>query len=166
MDKVFKLANYTEDQQNSHLVLHSHVAARSINATTTLTSTGVVIGKLLAKKKWPLGAGLLRANTYAVIAALAIGPIMTEARMSGKSEIEWQDRAWRILQNQNQLKVDELEVYGAGIGALTGGLLMRYKGVGLVTRTVGGAGLGIALSLIPLAIPKDALKGVVDHASK
>lgn len=62
---------------------------------------------------------------------------MTWGRMKGREEIEWQDRAWRLLENRGQLETDDWTYAsmgaGAALGAMRGG---GWRGV------VGGAGLG------------------------
>ena len=63
------------------------------------------------------------------------------ARMWGREEIEWQDRAWRLLANAGQMEVEEWSLAGMGAGVLA--VVMR-KGFreGGWRRVVGGAGVG------------------------
>jgi len=61
--------------------------------------------------------------------------------MWGREEIEWKDRAWRLLENKGQIEVDTWSVAGmtAGVAALaaTNGL----SGVGW-TLEIGSLGMG------------------------
>lgn len=62
---------------------------------------------------------------------------MTIGRMRGREEVEWQDRSWRLLENQGQLETDDWTAIGAGAGALIGAnALNGWRGA------VGGLGLG------------------------
>lgn len=61
--------------------------------------------------------------------------------MWGREKIEWQDRAWRLLENKGQVECDDFAAGGAVVGLLGAGWGMR--GVGLGWRgVVGGAGVG------------------------
>ena len=62
-------------------------------------------------------------------------------RMRGRAEIEWQDRAWRLLENQGQLECDDWTYAGMAAGTL-GAVLARPPTVSLARGLVGGAGLG------------------------
>lgn len=72
---------------------------------------------------------------------------MTWGRMSGKEEIEWQDRAWRIQENKGEVDTDWWVLGGGSVGAVGGGLLAARRGqipVGVGKAVLGGAGLGMA----------------------
>jgi hypothetical protein len=58
--------------------------------------------------------------------------------MRGREEIEWQDRSWRLLENEGQLETDDWTVVGAGAGAILGA---NVAGLGW-RGPVGGMGLG------------------------
>ncbi|RFU29574.1 hypothetical protein B7463_g6792, partial [Scytalidium lignicola] len=84
---------------------------------------------------------------------LAVGlPIM----MRGKEEIEWQDRAWRLCENEGQMSMDDSTYVGMGVGAVASAAMGMGKrgqavmaasgwrgrvgvvGVGALVGTVGG----------------------------
>lgn len=72
--------------------------------------------------------------------------MMLPMMMRGKEEIEWQDRAWRLLANRGQVEVDEWSLCGVGAGVV-GLMWARKRGPDLkgwrrAVRVVGGAGLG------------------------
>ncbi|KAI9328955.1 hypothetical protein BDR26DRAFT_1012037 [Obelidium mucronatum] len=144
MDQLFEVAAYTEDQKNSHLILHVHVAHRAVNALSAVTTLGLMARSVLGGKKTvPLMASVLRGNAVAVLLGVAGSAAMVEMKMQDKQPIEWQDRSWRLLNNKLQNQID---VWSAG-GALTGmalfGLRAGAKGHGgAFVRAVGGAGLG------------------------
>jgi hypothetical protein len=64
--------------------------------------------------------------------------------MRGKKEVEWQDRAWRILGNKGEMKTDWATVGGMGAGAIAGVVAAR-RGVvpiSVGTAVIGGVGAG------------------------
>jgi hypothetical protein len=64
--------------------------------------------------------------------------------MRGREEIEWQDRAWRILENRGEVQTDWATMGGVGAGAAAGAVGAR-RGVvpGNVGKAmIGGAGAG------------------------
>ncbi|MCJ1243020.1 hypothetical protein MMC30_000216 [Trapelia coarctata] len=100
--------------------------------------------------------GVLRATgTGAVVGALAAGVALV-GRMRGREDIEWRDRAWRLLENEGQMGVDVGSAVGMVVGAVgVGVMVLRGRGGGAVkgmrgmtgTRVgwrgvVGGVGLG------------------------
>lgn len=45
--------------------------------------------------------------------------------MWGRTEIEWKDRAWRLLENEWQMEVDDFSVMGSLVGVGVGLVGMR-----------------------------------------
>lgn len=76
----------------------------------------------------------------------------TVGRMWGRSELEWKDRAWRLLENEGQMQVDDLSLAGSLIGVLAGlgvarrgSVLMPRVGKGLVIGSLAvGNAVGVA----------------------
>lgn len=69
--------------------------------------------------------------------------------MWGREEIEWQDRAWRLLENEGQMGVDVGSVGGMvgglvvlGVGALRGRGVRGWGGRLGVRGVVGAMGVG------------------------
>lgn len=62
--------------------------------------------------------------------------------MFGREDIEWRDRAWRLLVNPGQNRVDEGWVMG-GLAGLGLGFARGARGLGLV----GAGGLGTAVGI-------------------
>lgn len=75
---------------------------------------------------------------------------MTWGRMRGRSEIEWQDRSWRLLENKGEVDTDWETVGATGMGALAGVVAARSGIVHLsVSRAmIGGAGLGLGSGVL------------------
>jgi hypothetical protein len=74
---------------------------------------------------------------------------MTWGRMRGREEIQWQDRAWRILQNEGEVKTDWVTIGGAGAGAVAGLVAARRGAVpaSVGNAMLGGAGAGAAIGV-------------------
>ncbi len=63
--------------------------------------------------------------------------------MWGREDIEWKDRAWRLLENEGQVEVDTWSGVGmVGGAAATVGVGRRYGLARGFRAVVGGAGLG------------------------
>ena len=60
-------------------------------------------------------------------------------RMNGRSEIEWQDRSWRLLENQGQMEVDDWSLAGTAVGGLAAAV---QQGGGGWKAVMGKTGLG------------------------
>ena len=78
-------------------------------------------------------------------------------RMWGREDIEWRDRAWRLLENKGQVEVDNWGVVGAAVGGV--GVWAR-KGVGTSWRMrVGGVGMGSTVGVVGYMIWRHGVKG-------
>jgi len=75
---------------------------------------------------------LLRSLGRVGVAATVLSVLATEGRMWGRDEIEWQDRAWRLLHSKGQCETD---VWG-GVGMVLGGV------AGVLARLPPGGGGG------------------------
>ena len=103
------------------------------------------ISKFAFKRTTPFSNTLLKYNTIANITSSVASPIMVEMRMKNKMEIEWQDRSWRLLQNEKQLVIDKYVASGIGFGVIVGSVLPFG---GLASRVIGGAGMGSASGFV------------------
>ena len=66
-------------------------------------------------------------------------------RMRGREEIEWQDRAWRLLENEGQMSTDDWSLEGMVVGVALAVLAARRGVIVIKNRpmaVVGAAGLG------------------------
>ena len=70
--------------------------------------------------------------------------------MRGMEEVEWQDRSWRLLENQGEVRTDWETVGAAGVGALAGAAAARRGTValGVGRGALGGAGLGLGSGVL------------------
>lgn len=142
MSRFFPHTPYAEDQPLARTVLTTHVIVRAITLSSII-ATGITTTRHLVpflRPKPPTLAffpRLIRSASTGAVAAIGVGALMTIGRMRGREEVEWQDRSWRLLENQGQLETDDWTAIGAGAGALIGAnALNGWRGA------VGGLGLG------------------------
>jgi len=83
-----------------------------------------------------------------VIGTSALGVVLA-MRMAGRSEIEWRDRSWRLMENQGQLAVDDWSLGGVVL-ALTYMSLGKRKSedLGRWKTVVGRAGIGSSIGMM------------------
>lgn len=81
--------------------------------------------------------------------------------MWGREEIEWRDRAWRLLENRGQVEVDNWGLAGMGLGAV-GVSLLRRKGVRGWRgwrMGVGALGMGSTAGVLGYMVWRHGVKG-------
>ena len=140
---------YAEDQPLPRTLLTAHVTHRTLQsgaflslpislATIALSArrTGTPLTRAIL-----LSSSLRSVGTGALIGAL-LGAPMTFGRMRGKEEIEWKDRAWRLLENRGQVEVEGWSAVGAVLGAVVAARRGVGKGTGGLVRMVGAAAVG------------------------
>jgi hypothetical protein len=147
MSRFWPHAAYAENQPLGRLILTSHVLQRGFEAGSI---AGASIGSAwhLVSRWRASGAAqrfapmVLRSTGVGAVVGTGLMVVGLPVRMWGREEIEWQDRSWRLLENQGQLEVDDWSVGGVTLGLAT--IMLR----GGVTRglgwqgVVGAAGLG------------------------
>lgn len=164
--RVVAHTEYAEDQPYARTILTSHVMHRGFQAGVfvgtfiTFVKTSVAIARgttsiaalnTLFLPQLQRTAGIVGLCTFGVLGLGLVG------KMRNAEEIEWKDRAWRLLENEGQVECDKWAVAGTmlGIGALgyaaaTG----RFPVAALQNkatpwlRVVGSAGLGNAAGVI------------------
>jgi hypothetical protein len=100
----------------------------------------------------------LRTAGRGLVLGTAAGAVMTWGHMRGREEIEWQDRAWRILENDGEVKTDWV-TFGAAGGGAAGALIAARRGIMPITignATLGGAGVGMTVG-VPYMVASFAL---------
>ncbi|KAK9235389.1 hypothetical protein V1525DRAFT_410167 [Lipomyces kononenkoae] len=115
MSRFFPHTAYAEDQPLYHTVLTAHVLYRGFQAGAV---AGTVIGVVtLFVKSSKLPAWLALQRSAGVGSLFGIGAMMVALplRMFDKTEIEWKDRSWRLLENQGQLAVDDWSLPGTAL---------------------------------------------------
>ena len=69
--------------------------------------------------------------------------------MAGKTDIEWKDRSWRLLEHEGQMEVDDWSTVGSVAGALAAlrSPAVRVGGRVNLVRFAGGAAMGDLLGV-------------------
>ncbi|KAF1929307.1 uncharacterized protein M421DRAFT_419830 [Didymella exigua CBS 183.55] len=156
MTSLFPHPQYAEDQPSAHAILYLHVLRASTMTFSFLSVPYTGISLLRSRiKAQPvtmstvLTRTLLNSGRGLILGAVA-GVAMTWGRMRGRSEVEWQDRSWRLLENKGEVDTD-WEIIGAtGVGALAGVVATRSGVVRLNAgrAVMGGAGLGLGSGVL------------------
>lgn len=146
MSRLWSHPLYAEDQAHSKAILATHVLFRGFQ-------TGAIIGPIvgaaryaLLRRRSPVAPLLLpylvRSTGTGAVVGTGLLAIALEARMWGKEEIEWKDRAWRLLENRGQVKVDTWGAAGmtAGGAALAATRGVRGKGWKMAFGSLGMGG--------------------------
>ena len=142
---------YAEDQPYPHLILTTHVLSRGFQ-------TGALLGSLLGTARHLythrttalLLPSLLRSSGIGGGVGVGAMAVAVPVRMSGREEIEWQDRSWRLLENRGQVECDVFSAVGAvaGAGVVAGRGWRGMVGEAGWRGMVGGAGLGGLLGVV------------------
>ncbi|ORY11626.1 hypothetical protein BCR34DRAFT_450070, partial [Clohesyomyces aquaticus] len=150
MSWLFPHPPYAEDQPLSHQILYFH----------TIRS-GAMMGAIIAQITAPSMAVVERYRHNTQITRSTLGPrlfthsargifigsifaaVATWGRMRAKEEIEWQDRAWRVIENTGQVDMDRWTLVGAALGSSAGLWGARQgKTMSMGKAALGGAGVG------------------------
>lgn len=142
MSRFFPHSPYAEDQPLHHTVLMIHTIYRGFQ---TGAVAGAVSGTVrhFVRRTSPLllSTTLLRSVGTGALIGAGFLAIATPARMWGKEEVEWQDRSWRLLENERQMEVDDFSLVGTILG--TGALALAVRR-GTLPRTGWRSQLGAA----------------------
>ncbi|KAK1687880.1 hypothetical protein BDP55DRAFT_71333 [Colletotrichum godetiae] len=175
MSRYFPHTAYAEDQPLAGTILTVHVLTRGYTTGTVvglgIAAASGVASRIRGTKPVPAAAvaaapfptsattasiataalrssGLhtfLRKSGTASAIGLGFTGVTMLARMYGREDIEWRDRAWRLMESRSQLEVDDWTYSGAAAGVASLGIARAagVKGSALGVRAVGGAaGLG------------------------
>ncbi|KAH7399008.1 hypothetical protein DE146DRAFT_514925 [Phaeosphaeria sp. MPI-PUGE-AT-0046c] len=155
MDSIFAQAAYAEDQTNAHSILYLHVMRASAMSFTFLSLVQFPFDAARARyQQTPADLTTLLTRTFrssgrAFVIGTAAGALATWGRMRGMAEVEWQDRAWRILNNKGEMQTDWTTAGGLGAGAVVGVAAARRGALALSTGNaiLGGAGVGSSIGI-------------------
>ncbi|PNY26491.1 Uncharacterized protein TCAP_03611 [Tolypocladium capitatum] len=143
MSRLFPHTVYAEDQPLAHTVLTTHVLTRAVTMGTLvglgLAGTRQAIPSL--RRPGPLAARLLLSASSGSLIGAGVTAVGLAFRMQGRERIEWQDRSWRLLENQGQLETDDWTYAGMGAAAAAAVATGRVRALGW-RGLVGATGLG------------------------
>ena len=132
MDKFFSLYEDAEEQKNSKLILYGHCALKGGQVGSAV---GAVVGTLFLVLRSRSGMITKLSNT-----GLIVGPFASMgvcySQMLGEEKIGWQDRAWRLQRNVNQVNIDRW-TEGSLLAALV--FAKRFSGPSVAVGLLAGA---------------------------
>jgi hypothetical protein len=161
MSRYFPQAAYAEDQPLAHTILTAHVLTRGAQvgagvglgiagiraAVASRSSSEAATATTVVLTRPSLTGRMLRGAGVGTLSAMALMSLALAGRMRGRDEIEWKDRAWRLLANQGQLECDDWTYGGAAAGLAAVALRPSLRSLGW-RAVVGGAGAGSVVGLI------------------
>ena len=154
MTSLFPHPLYAEDQPLAHSILYLH-ALRAATMTGSFiplftAPTSLLISRYRHNTPFSSTNFLPRLLTHSARGLLlgsVFGVVATWGRMRGRTEIEWQDRSWRLLENRGQMDTDWWAAGGATAGAVVAIAAARRGkipvGMGTGMAALGGAGVGM-----------------------
>jgi hypothetical protein len=153
MDSLFQETSYAEDQKNAHSILYLHVMRASSMSFTFISLLRFPLSLVVARyNRRPIDmpklvARILQSSGWAFALGTAVGALATWGRMRGREEMEWQDRAWRILENKGENQTDWVTMGGVGAGTVAGVLAARRGAIpaSVGNAMLGGAGVGSSI---------------------
>ena len=162
MSLLFPHSPYAEDQPLSSVILTTHVLDRGFQS-------GALLGLLYGAGRFAFSRGATKTSAFfgipllrsaGVGGAVGVGLMVVglPVRMWGREEIEWKDRAWRLLENKGQLECDTYSTVGtiAGLVGAASSSSIRKSGWRPVT---GGAGAGTLIGVVGYMSWRYGVKG-------
>lgn len=133
---------YAEDQPYARTFLAYHVICRGFQSGAVI-GIGLGAARSLIRSK-PIAKALLASTGSGAIIGTALMIPMLPMYMWNKTEIEWQDRTWRLLENEGQKEVDDWSSVGFVGGALATARTEAFKQAksGRWVKFAGGAAVG------------------------
>lgn len=95
---------------------------------------------------------LLKSTGAGGLVGIALLSLGLEVQMYGRENIEWNDRAWRLLENKGQMEVDDFALLGMAVGAY-----LARRGDWKVK--IGGAALGNLVGVADYMIWRHGIRG-------
>jgi hypothetical protein len=160
MSRYFPHTPYAEDQPLSRTILTTHVMTRALTTGTIIGSGIYTIQELLRafRSKPPPSSKsssaiiplsrsqrFLRVTGTSSLVTIGIMSVLLPLRMYSREEIEWKDRAWRLMGNKGQLETDDFTY--AAMAAGLAAAVVRRPAAGVV-GVVGAVGASSALGML------------------
>ncbi|KAH7116880.1 hypothetical protein B0J11DRAFT_443168 [Dendryphion nanum] len=156
MTSLFLHPPYAEDQPSSHAILYLHITRATAMTASFASLISAPTSLFVSRYRYStpmnltnLTPRLLTHASRGLAIGTALGIAMTWSRMRGRDEIEWQDRAWRLLENGGEKETDWWVLGGAATGAVVGlaGVMRGKIPVGVGKSILGGAGVGMGVGV-------------------
>lgn len=161
MSRLFPHTSFVEDQPLSKTLLSTHVLYRGFQTGAILSPAFTFPRYYLSKSpKPPLLPLLLKNSGRGALIGTGVLTFGLVGRLWGKTEIEWKDRAWRLLENEWQMEVDDFSVVGSLVGVGVGLVGMRRGRVPVGRGMVlGSAAVGNVVGVGAYMIWRHGVKG-------
>lgn len=146
MSRFFPHTEYAEDQPLGKTILTIHVLNRGFQSGAVI-GLGIGAVRSLIRRK-PFVTALAQTGYGAIVGTALMVPGLP-FYMHGRTDIEWKDRSWRLLENEGQKEVDDwstIGCLGGTLAALRSPAAMQAGRLGFV-RFIGGAALGDLLGV-------------------
>ena len=159
MSRFFPHTDYAEDQPLAKTLLTYHVLCRGWQSGAVI-GLGIASARSLLPRKAFAPAVLLQTGYGALIGTALMIPGLP-LYMTGKSEIEWKDRSWRLLENEGQKEVDDWSSVGLVGGALVAARspAARQAGKLSLVRLAGGAAVGDLVGVVGYMVWRYGIHG-------
>ena len=163
MSRYWPTALFAEDQAYARPILTTHVWARGWTTGAVLAAVFTTAKQILPRTRAPDFAARLTRN--AARGGLVGGPLLLlalQGRMSGREEVEWQDRSWRLLANRGQVETDDWTVAGMAAGPLVwaaAGLGKGLAGRSYLMGVLGASSLGGIGGTVAYLVWRHGIKG-------
>ena len=166
MASLFSHPPYAEDQPYARSILTFHVL-RAGAATGSLISILTATASTLYHQERTLSAfapRLIVHSARGIAAGVLLSGLALAGRMRGKEDIEWKDRAWRLIENKGQSQLDFWIVDGGVLGAVATvvaakrGIIPGMAGK-MGTLALGGAGVGMTVGTIDYMVWRYGIRG-------
>ena len=148
MSRYYPHTEYAEEQPYAKTILTAHVLDRSFQTGAVF---GLATGTLRSLiKRRPIAGTILSSTGYGALMGFAVMIPVIPMYMSGKTDIEWKDRSWRLLENEGQKEVDDWSSVGFVGGALATARSEAFRQArsGKFVRLMGGGALGDLLGVM------------------
>jgi len=144
MSSLWPHPPYAEDQPHTTAILTTHVLLRGFQLGTAVGPLSALLSwRVLRHGTTPFFPIMLYKTGTSALVGTGVLALALVGRMWGKEDIEWKDRAWRLLENKGQVEVDTWSVVGmVGGGAAAVRAGRWYAPMRRFRLVVGSAGLG------------------------
>ena len=147
MSRFFLHTEYAEDQPYARTILTTHVLDRGFQSGAVI---GLGIGAVRSLvRRQPIATAILRSTGLGAIIGTALMIPGLPFYMWNTSDIEWQDRSWRLLENEGQKEVDDWTSVGFVGGALATARSEAFRQArsGRWLKLIGGTAVGELLGV-------------------
>ena len=148
MSRWYPHTEYAEDQPHARVILTGHVVDRAFQTGATIGLATGAIRSLIRRQ--PLASTILKPTGYGALIGAGLMIPLLPFYMKDKTDIEWKDRSWRLLENEGQKEVDDFASVGfvGGVVAAARSEAFRQGRSGRWVKLVGGAAAGELLGVM------------------